>query len=451
MIERFELSKGLAIPIDGTPAQQIDSKAVGRVGLVASDYLGLRPSLLVAEGDEVQLGQPVMADKLNEGVVFTAPAGGKVRAIHRGEKRKLLSIIIDVADREAVQQLTPVSPGGISSLSREDVVERILATGLWPAFRTRPFGRVPQPKSKPSAIFVNAMDSNPLAVDPGLVIRDAKEDFASGLEAITKLTDGKTFVCRAMGSDTPGEAINGVQLAEFSGPHPAGLVGTHMHFLRPVMPGITNWHLNYQDVIAIGRAFVQGVLDPTRVISLAGPVVSKPRLLKSRLGASLAELTDGELTGQATNRVVSGSVLCGRQVEDMVGFMGRYHLQVSCLAEGAHRELLGWQMPGFDKFSNTRAFAAAWSASKPFALTTSTQGSERAMVPIGSYERVMPLDLLPTLLLRALISRDTEKAQALGCLELDEEDLALCTVVCPGKYEYGSILRDNLNAIESEA
>ena len=240
-----------------------------------------------------------------------------------------------------------------------------------------------------------------------------------------------------------------VRVVEFGGPHPSGLVGTHMHYLRPIVPGTVNWHLNYQDVIAIGRAFTLGKLDPTRVISLAGPVVTKPRLLKSRLGASLSELTSGELSGSA-NRVISGSVLCGRQCEEWVGYLGRYHLQVSCLSEGKERELLGWQMPGFKKFSTTRAFAAAWSARQPFALTTSMEGSERAMVPIGSYERVMPLDLLPTLLLRALICRDTERAQELGCLELDEEDLALCTFVCPGKYEYGSILRDNLTAIENE-
>jgi Na+-transporting NADH:ubiquinone oxidoreductase subunit A len=240
-----------------------------------------------------------------------------------------------------------------------------------------------------------------------------------------------------------------IKVAEFGGPHPSGLVGTHMHYLRPVMPGLVNWHLNYQDVIAIGRAFTLGRLNPTRVISLAGPVVAKPRLIKSRLGASLSELTSNELTGSA-NRIISGSILCGRQMEDQVGYLGRYHLQVSCLAEGNKRELLGWQMPGFNKFSMTRAFAAAWSGRKRFALTTSTEGSERAMVPIGSYERVMPMDLLPTLLLRALISRDTERAQELGCLELDEEDLSLCTFVCPGKYDYGKILRDNLTTIENE-
>jgi Na+-transporting NADH:ubiquinone oxidoreductase subunit A len=449
MAARFEISKGLAIPIAGDPDQRIDHKLVGQVALLTSDYLGLRPTLLVSEGDEVQLGQPVMIDKQTDGVVYVSPAGGRVRAIHRGEKRHLRSIVIDVADRETIRELPEIQGSSIASMSREDILERILATGLWTAFRTRPFSRIPSPKSIPRAIFVNAMDTNPLAVQPTKVIEGAMDDFAAGLTAVSRLTDGPIFVCRGSRTETPAANIPNVHLAEFVGPHPAGLVGTHMHFLSPASPSRVNWHLDYQDLIAIGRAFTRGRLDPSRVISLAGPVVSNPRLIQSRLGASLIELTQGELKG-SDNRIVSGSILCGRQISEDVEYLGRYHLQVSCLAEGTQRELLGWQMPGFNKFSLTRAFAAAWSPQKKFSFTTNTEGSERAMVPIGSYERVMPLDLLPTLLLRALISRDTERAQELGCLELDEEDLALCTFVCPGKYDYGSILRDNLNSIEKE-
>lgn len=449
MVERFEITKGLAIPIAGEPEQQIDIKPVSQVALVSSDYLGLRPTMLVSEGDQVKLGQPVMVDKQTDGIVFTSPAGGRVRAINRGAKRRFLSMIIDIADNEQKQEFKSYDATQIAKLARDEVVERIVSAGLWTAFRTRPYSKLASPKATPRAIFVNSMDTNPLAVRPDSVIQIAKEDFAAGLEALSKLIEGDVFVCRSPGTESPGEMMPHVRVAEFSGPHPSGLVGTHMHYLRPAAPDRINWHLDYQDVIAIGRAFTQGKLDPTRVISLAGPAVSKPRLLRSRLGASLTELTAGELRG-AANRVVSGSILCGRQLEDLMGYLGRYHLQVSCLPEGDQRELLGWQRPGFNKFSATRAFAAAWSGPKKFALTTSTEGSERAMVPIGTYERVMPLDVLPTLLLRALISRDTTRAQELGCLELDEEDLALCTFVCPGKYEYGGILRDNLSTIEKE-
>jgi len=450
MVERFEISKGLRIPMDGEPEQRIDVRSVKQVALVSADYLGLRPTMLVSEGDEVKLGQPVLIDKQTDGVVFCAPAGGRITGIHRGAKRHFLSMVIEVADNEQSIEWPHYDVAQIAKLSRETIVERVVSTGLWTAIRTRPFGKIPSPKSVPQAIFVNAMDTNPLAADPGPVIRAAKMDFTAGLEAIRKLTEGAVYVCRARGTETPGEIMQDVRVVEFSGPHPAGLVGTHMHFLKPAWSNHVNWHLNYQDVIAIGIAFTLGRLDPTRIISLAGPAVAKPRIIETRLGASLTELTDHELKDPGASRIISGSVLCGRQIEENAGYLGRYHLQVSGISEGNQRELLGWQMPGFNKFSITRAFAAAWTGRKKFPLTTSTEGSERAMVPIGTYEKVVPLDLLPTLLLRALIVRDTVRAEELGCLELDEEDLALCSFVCPGKYDYASILRDNLSMIEKE-
>jgi Na+-transporting NADH:ubiquinone oxidoreductase subunit A len=449
MIERFEISKGLNIPIEGEPEQRFDIKEVGQVGLVADDYIGMRPTLLVSEGDEVEVGQPIFSDKKTEGVLFASPAGGKVVAINRGAKRRFLSLVIDVASSERSRQFAQFDLGQIAKLPREQVVEQLVGSGLWTALRMRPFSRVPSPTTAPQAIFVTAMDSSPLAVDPAPIIAENKDDFEAGLEAIGRLTAGSVFLCRAPGTQTPGEMMQRVRVAEFAGPHPSGLVGTHMHFLKPATFGRVNWYLNYQDLIAIGRLFTQGRVDPTRIVSLAGPAVGKPRLLRTRLGASLDELTQGELTDESA-RVVSGTVLSGRRRQDTVGYLGRYHLAVAALREGHERELLGWQMPGFDKFSITRAFAGAWQGPKRFPLTTSTGGSERAMVPIGSYEKVMPLDLLPTLLLRALISRDSERAQELGCLELDEEDLGLCTFVCPGKYEYGEILRDNLLKIEKE-
>ncbi len=450
MIERVEISKGLRIPIAGQPEPHMDRKSVGQVALVSSDYVGLRPSLLVSEGESVKLGQPVLLDKQTEGVVFVAPAGGRIAGIHRGAKRHFLSLVIDIDDDEATVEFSPYSRGQLAGLARSEIVERLLATGLWTALRTRPFGKIPSPASTPHALFINAMDTNPLAADPGPIIHASAEDFENGLSIVRKLTEGPVYLCRAPDTKTPGESVSGIQIVEFAGPHPSGLVGTHMHFLKPVSRARTNWHLDYQDIIAIGIAFTRGRVDPTRIISMAGPAVTKPRWIQTRIGASLAELTAGELRDAVSTRIISGSVLCGRQFEEWVGYLGRYHLQVSCVVEGNERELLGWQMPGFKKYSVTRAFAAAWSGRKSFALTTSTEGSMRAMVPIGTYEKVMPLDLLPTLLLRALIVRDTVQALELGCLELDEEDLGLCTFVCPGKYDYADILRDNLSTIEKE-
>ncbi len=449
MVERYEIGRGLAIPIEGEPAQRIDSKEVSRVAIVADDYVGMRPTLLVSEGDRVELGQPVFSDKKTEGVLFTSPVCGKVLSINRAEKRRFQSLIIAQDGEQKSRAFASYDPGQIASLDRDKIVEQLTTSGLWTSLRTRPFSKVPSPNSRPQAIFVNAMDTNPLAADPGPIVAEHVEEFKAGVEALGKLTDGNVYVCRAPKSHVPGETMRKVSVAEFDGPHPAGLSGTHMHFLKPATTGRVNWYLNYQDAIAIGRVLLSGRLDPVRIISLAGPAVKTPRLIRTQLGASLSELVDGELH-PGDNRVVSGSILCGRVLQEPIGYLGRYHLQVSCLREGSEREFLGWQMPGFDKYSITRVFAAAWRSPKKFPLTTSLGGSERAMVPIGTYEKVMPLDLIATPLLRSLISRDTETAQQLGCLELDEEDLGLCTFVCPGKYEYGEILRDNLLKIEKE-
>lgn len=454
MVERFEIGRGLAVPIDGEPEQRIDVKDVSRVAILGEDYIGMRPTLLVSEGDRVELGQPIFADKKTEGVLYTAPAGGVVHSINRGEKRRFLSLVIDKDGSQESRSFAAHDLGQIGALERSAVEEQLIASGLWTSLRTRPYSKVPLPGSVPQAIFVNAMDTNPLAAEPGPIVAENQEDFKAGLDVLGRLTEGNVYVCRAPQSNVPGETQRKVSVAEFDGPHPAGLSGTHMHFLKPAAPGRVNWYVNYQDVIAIGRLFLSGQIDPVRVVSLGGPVVKKPRLIRTQIGASLAELVAGELHDSepqgSDNRVVSGSVLCGRAFKELTGYLGRYHLQISCLAEGSQREFLGWQKPGFDKFSVTRAFAAAWTGAKKLPLTTSLGGSERAMVPIGSYEKVMPLDLLPTLLLRSLISRDTITAQQMGCLELDEEDLGLCTFVCPGKYEYGEILRDNLLMIEKE-
>ncbi|QDV27639.1 Na(+)-translocating NADH-quinone reductase subunit A [Aureliella helgolandensis] len=449
MVDRFEIGRGLDVPISGEPEQKIESKEVRQVAIVADDYIGMRPTLLVSEGDEVVLGQPVFSDKKTPGVVFTAPAGGRVAAVNRGAKRRFLSIVIDKQGDQQSRKFASYDAVQLQKLSRDVVVSQLVDSGLWTALRTRPFSKVPSPESQAQAIFVNAMDTNPLAAAPAAIVAERQEAFTAGLSVLSSLTDGPVFVCRAPSSAVPGDGTPRVKVAEFDGPHPAGLVGTHMHFLKPATIGRVNWHLNYQDAIAIGQLFLTGELDLTRIVSLAGPGVKRPRLIQTQLGASIEQLVEGELNA-GDNRIVSGSVLNGRSLENLTGYLGRYHLQVSCLLEGTEREFLGWQSPGFDKFSVTRAFAAAWQGSKKFAMTTSTGGSERAMVPIGSYEKVMPLDLLPTLLLRALISRETAVAQDLGCLELDEEDLGLCTFVCPGKYEYGEILRDNLLTIERE-
>jgi Na+-transporting NADH:ubiquinone oxidoreductase subunit A len=313
----------------------------------------------------------------------------------------------------------------------------------------RPFSRVPSPESSPRSIFVTALDTNPLAADAGLIVGQRPDDFAHGLTVLSRLTDGKVFLCVQPGAAIPGSESPGVETVEFDGPHPAGLPGTHIHFLDPVSREKTVWYVNYQDVMAIGSLFTVGRLDLRRVISLAGPAVENPRLLRTRLGASTEELVDGQLT-DGPNRVVSGSVLFGRKADGPLAFLGRYHLQVSALPEATERKLFGWISPGMDRYSITNTFASRLIPGKRFAMSTAAYGDGRAVVPVGSYEKVMPLDILPTFLLRALAVDDVEQAEALGCLELDEEDLALCTFVCPGKGDYGAMLRRNLTIIEKE-
>ena len=440
------IKKGLDLPIAGGPEQVIhNGPAIKQVATLGEEYIGLRPTMKVRVGDKVQKGQAIFEDKKNPGVIYTALASGTVTAINRGAKRVLQSVVIDVEGNEQVS-FAKYDAAQLDSLDANKVRENLIQSGLWTSLRTRPFSKVPAIDSNAAGIFVTAIDTQPLAADPAVIINEHKDDFANGLKVLAKLTEGKVFLCKAQGADIP--AAN-AQVEEFGGVHPAGLVGTHIHHLLPASANRTVWHIGYQDVIAVGQLFTTGELNVERVIAVGGPKALKPRLLRTVMGASVTELMAKE-TQEGNVRVISGSVLNGRTATGPHAFLGRYHAQVSVLEEGTEKEFLGWAMPGANKYSATRAFLSHLSPSRLFNLTTSTGGSDRSMVPIGAYERVMPLDILPTMLLRDLLSGDVDGAQALGALELDEEDLALCTFVCPGKYDHGSYLRDCLDTIERE-
>lgn len=443
----IRIKRGLDLPVVGEPAQRIDTgRPVRSVAVIGFDYHGMKPTMDVQVGDRVKLGQPLFFDKKTPGVIFTAPAAGIVSAIHRGEQRVLQSVVIDLDGDDEVH-FEQYSAAQLDQLELQQVRDNLVQSGLWTALRTRPFSRVPAIDATPSSIFVTAMDSHPLSADPTVVIAEHVADFESGLKVLARLA--RVFLCKAEGVSLPGEGLAQVRSESFSGPHPAGLPGTHIHFLDPVSASKSVWHIGYQDVIAIGKLFTTGRLWVERVVALAGPVVDSPRLVRTRLGASLDEITAGELQPGA-NRVVSGSLLGGRTSRGACAYLGRYHLQVSCLREGNDRELLHYLRAGVNKHSVLNIFVSRLLGGRKFAFSTTTNGSPRAMVPVGNYESVMPLDILPTQLLRYLIVGDTEMAQKLGCLELDEEDLALCSYVCAGKYEYGPILRDNLSRIEKE-
>lgn len=443
----YKITKGLDLPISGAPNQVIETATAAKtVAVIGPDFHGMKPTMLVTEGDKVKKGQIIFTDKKTEGVNYTAPASGTVIAINRGARRVFQSLVISVEGNES-ETFAAYSGSELKSLERSKVVDNLVNSGLWTSFRTRPFSKVPEIASVPNSIFVTAIDTNPLAASPEVVLADQAEAFADGLTVLTRLTEGKVFLCKAPGAKIP--TTSDVTVEEFSGVHPAGLAGTHIHFLDPVSDKKTVWSVNYQDVVAIGKLFVTGELSVERVIALAGPQVKKPRLVRTQIGASLDGLLAGELA-EGDNRVISGSVLSGRNAFGAFAFLGRYHNQVSVLLEGRERQMMHYLRAGVEKHSIMNVFLSKLTGKKSFDMTTTTNGSDRTMLPLGNFERVMPLDILPTQLLRALVVNDTEQAQKLGALELDDEDLALCTYSCSGKFEYGPILRDCLTLIEKE-
>ncbi len=449
--------KGLDLPIQGSPRQTIEEAPVGEsVAVIATDYVGLKARMEVQVGDTVERGQLLLEDRKNPGVLFTAPAAGTVKAINRGAKRALLSVVIDLSDAEKAGKgedehvtFESYSGKGADELSREDVAALLKESGEWSALRQRPFSTVPAVDSEPHALFINAMDTHPLAPDLDLVYAEHREAFDLGVTLLSKLTSGKTYLCSG-GSSKVTHGATPAQTEVFDGPHPAGTSGLHIHTLAPASAKRASWYIGLQDVVAIGKLFQTGKLFVERVYSLAGPVVKDPRVLRTRRGVSTDLLTEGQYK-DCEPRIVAGSVFGGRQATgDVTGYMGRFTNQVTVLAEGREREFLGWLGLGENRFSVIPAFFSKAFPNKTFAFTTNNMGSHRAIVPIGMYEKVMPMDLMPTFLLRSLAVGDLERAIELGCLELDEEDLALCSFVCPGKNDYGPMLRSVLTTIEKE-
>ena len=450
--QRIRIRKGLDIPLAGEPDQSLDSgPVIQNVALCGPDYVGLKPRLLVSEGDQVGLGQPLFIDKRDPEVFYCAPARGTVAAINRGARRALETVVVRLED-SGVEDICfdPLSEQQMANLCREEVAERLQRSGLWTAFRTRPFSRVPHSQSSPVAIFVTAIDTRPLAADPGPAIHADSGAFAAGLRILPLLTTGAVYLCVGPGWDIEVPEIERLQTVEFSGPHPAGLPGTHIHHLDPVGVGRVAWHIAYQDVIAIGKLFAFGSIHTTRVIALGGDCLHKPRLVKTRVGASLDELLEDEIREPGACRVISGSVLGGRTASAGPGFLGRYHDQVSVIREGGDKHLFGWTGLFPRRYTAAPTQLKGNGRNRKHSFSTSQNGRFTGMIPLRVFEKVVPLDILPSPLYRALMVKDTDRAQALGCLELDEEDLALSSFACPAKYDYGKVLRINLDQIERE-
>ena len=447
------ITKGLDIPINGEAKPTIEEgNSVNKIAVIATDFPNIKPKMLVKEGDVVKCGQALFEDRENPGVLFTSPGAGVVCAVNRGAKRVLQSIVIDLQESgsdadfhnfESYQNLDKSAP------TKEQVSALLQESGLWTAIKVRPFGLVANASTTPGALFLTCTDTEPLAPSVEKILEGNEELFTLGVKALSTLCT-KTFLCVGGNSKIKSLSLPNVKVEEFTGKHPAGLAGTHIHMLYGTSRKRSAWHIHLQDIIAVGYLVKNGQLQTSRVISLAGPQVTSPSLIKTRLGASTKQLVAGKLKN-GENRVISGSVLSGRIcADDIDGYLGRYHRQITVLLEGREREFLGWLSPGGNKFSSIPIFLSALFGGKKFDFTTSTNGEHREMVPIGMYERVMPLDIIPTFLLRALEIDDLERAEQLGALELEEEDVGLCSFVCPGKQDYSIHLRRVLNQIHKE-
>ncbi len=435
-----EISKGLDLPILGVPVLNIsDQPKCTTVSLLGNDFVGMKPTMLVKVGDKVKAGQKLFEDKKNLGVFYSAPAGGEIKSINRGEKRKFLSIEIEISTNE---EFVEFSVGTTS----EEIKSALISSGLWNAFRTRPFNRTPSIYSEPKALFINCCDTNPLSVDPINIINNDKNLFDEGLIVLTSFFNCDINLCYQSNEfDITNKDIN---YHQFSGPHPAGLSSTHISKIHPVNLNNSVWTINYQDIISIGYLKKYNKIRTNKIISLGGPSVHEPSLLKVRIGANIDEITAGKVI--ENSRLISGSVLHGHTAEGVMNYLGFYDNQISVIPDKVNEIFMNWLKPGSNLHSKLNVFISSLFKPKKFIFNTSIGGGDRAIVPISSYEEVIPMDILATQLLKALVVGDTEMAIDLGMLELIPEDLALCSYVCPSKYDYASILMDNLNNIYLE-
>lgn len=444
---RFRLRRGLDLPLAGAadPERIEPGPPVASVAVLGADAPGVRAELRVEPGEHVRLGQTLFVDRRRPAIRFTAPGAGSVRAVVRGARRRLDAIVIDL-DGDDAERFEPVPPRDVANLPRERVEALLLASGLWTALRTRPFSRIPDPGSAPDAIFVTAIESDPLAPRAERIVRERREDFPLGVAALTRLTGGRVHVCARPDAGLPLPELEQVCLAEFDGPHPAGLPGTHIHHLDPVGPDRTAWHVGYAEVLAIGRLLVTGRPCVERIVALAGSAVAEPRLVRTRVGASTEDLVRG-CGREGPCRVVSGSLLSGRDAVGAGAYLGRLHTQVCALAEARAGQPRPWIAPGW-RGRARRVFGPPRGLARELSLTTSAGGRPGVFFPLERLERVVPGRFLVAALLRALVVGDEDAAVALGCLELAEEDLALASFLCPGKLDYGALLRAMLDEIE---
>jgi Na+-transporting NADH:ubiquinone oxidoreductase subunit A len=448
MSSTVKLKKGLNIMLQGEPGRVLSDKVQSSMYAVKPvDFPGLTPKLCIKAGDNVKAGTPLFFDKVRPDVKFASPVSGKVYAIKRGEQRKLLEIVIEKAGNE----FEDFGRGDASQLSRDQIKVKMLASGLWPSMRQRPYNIIADPAAVPKAVFISGFDTAPLAPDYNFIIENSSGTlFQSGLNILSRLTDGKVNLILNSRDSAPEIFKNatGVDISLFSGPHPAGNVGVHIHHLNPINKGEVVWFINLQDVLTLGRLFTEGIYNPEKIVALAGSEVIVPGYYKVIAGTSISGMTRDNIK-PGNSRFISGNVLTGSKIESD-GYIGFYDSMVSVIPEGDYFEFFGWMKPGLDKFSFSRTFASGLRPGKRFRLDTNMHGGHRAFVMTGQYEKVLPMDIYPMQLLKAILAEDIDMMENLGIYEVAEEDFALCEFICPSKMEIQSILRHGLDIMAKE-
>ncbi len=448
MSKVINLKRGLNIRLKGD-AEKIFGASIqaDSVALKPTDFPGLMPKILVNAGQEVKAGEPLFFDKYNPEILFTAPVSGEVLAINRGERRKVLEVVIKADGKNDCVEFAKTDP---KNLSREEIKEKLKISGLWPFLKQRPYGTVAKHESTPLHIFISGFDSAPLAPDYEFILKGQASTFQTGINALAKLTDGKVHVgIRPEQSNGFFSGIKNIEITQFDGPHPAGNVGIQIHHVSPINKGDIIWTISPQEIIYIGRLFETGKIDFTKTIVLVGSEVKSPKYLKVIHGTNLSGILRNATKQEGKERFISGNVLTGTQIETD-GFLGFYDQQVTVIPEGDYYEFLGWAMPRLNKFSISHSYFSWLNPKKVYKADSNLNGEERAYVMTGQYEKVLPMDILPVFLMKAIIADDIDKMEQLGIYEVIEEDLALCEYVCTSKTEVQRILRDGITLMIKE-
>lgn len=446
MSETIKLRKGLNIKLKGSAKQELETLSLpGTVALKPTDFPGLTPKLKVKTDTVVKTGDALFYDKYHPEILFTAPIGGKVVSINRGERRKILEVVIETDEKAGSVEFRKADP---NSLTGEEIKELLLQSGMWPFIKKRPYGIIASPTDTPKSIYISTFDTAPLAPDYGFILKGQLNTFQTGINALAKLTTGKVNL--GVNTSSAFTSIKNVVINTFEGPHPAGNVGIQIHNTSPINKGDVVWTINVQDVLFIGRLFETGKVDFSKTIVLAGSEVENPKYYKTILGAPVSLLVDRKLkNSDYKQRIISGNVLTGTRVKPQ-NFLGFYDSIVSAIPEGDEYELFGWSLPGINKFSASKTFLSSLMPKKEYEMNANLHGGERAFVLSGQYEKLVPMDILPVHLLKAIIVNDIDKMEQLGIYEVIGEDFALCEYACTSKIKVQDILKSGIDVMIKE-